>query len=502
MTATPNTTPRTDPQVPPDRTQPPKPATLRAAAPALLALCLAMLVEMVDNSILTVALPTIGRDLAVGPTGLQWIVGAYSLTFGGLLMIGGTLGDTLGRRWVLLWGLAGFGLSSLLVVFAQTEWQVIAIRALCGVFAALMAPGTMSLVFRLFEDAALRRRAIGLIVSVAMIGVAIGPALGGLAVEHMAWQWLMVASAPAAALAFWGVWRGIEADSPADLRPGRADLPGAALSVAAIAGGMFAFTLAVDDGWLAWQTLLAAVLSVAAGLAFVARERRARFPMLDLRMFARPTVRGSAILQTAVMVAMVGVGFASTQLFQYAWGWSPMASGLGTLPLVAGMFVAGPLTDAVVDRLGHRHTAVIGCGLLISSLLLLIASMSTYLGFATGLFVLALGMRLVMTTCAVALIEALPDDHTSLGSALNDTAQELGNAVGVAVIGTVTAAVMGTALPAGRWSQSVTEQFLHSQRIGFAVLAALVAAITIVGTHTLTDSRTSDEHQQPEVAGG
>lgn len=478
------------------------PASLRAAAPALLALCLAMLVEMVDNSVLTVALPTIGRDLQVGATGLQWIVGAYSLTFGGLLMIGGTLGDKLGRRRVLLWGLAGFGLSSLLILGAQTEWQVIAVRALCGAFAAMVAPGTMSLVFRLFDDSKLRGRAIGLIVSVAMVGFAVGPALGGLAVEHLPWQMLLVVSAPAAGVAWWGVHHGIAPDTPADRRPGRADLPGAALSVVTLACGLFAFTQAVENGWLAWQTVGTAGLALSAGAGFVLRERRASDPMLDLALFGRRTVRGSAMLQTAVMVAMVGVSFASTQLFQYAWGWSPMISGLATLPLVAGMFLAAPLTDALLVRLGHRRTALIGCAALVASLLLLIVSMSSYPGFAAGLLVLALGMRLVMITSAVALIEALPADHTSLGSALNDTAQELGNSLGVAVIGTVTAAVMGTSLPLGRWSQAVTDQFLHSQRIGFAVLAALVTAIALIGGRTLTNSTTTEEHppDQPEPA--
>lgn len=476
---------------------PPAPASLRAAAPALLALCLAMLVEMVDNSILNVALPTIGRDLAVGPTGLQWIVGAYSLTFGGLLLIGGTLGDKLGRRRVLMWGLTGFGASSLLVLAAESAWQLVAVRALCGLFAALIAPGTMSLVFRLFDDPTLRRRAIGLIVSVAMVGVAIGPVLGGLAVEHLPWQVLLVANAPVAAIAWLGVRHGVAPDDRADRRFGGVDLPGAALSVMTIACGLFSFTLAVQEGWFAWQTLGTAAIAVVAGWAFVRREKTAIDPMLDLTMFARPTVRGSALLQTAVMVAMVGVMFASTQLFQYAWGWSPVMAGLGTMPLVAGMFLAAPLTDTLVDHVGHRRTALIGCAALIGSLLVLIVSMSSYPGFAVGLLLLAVGMRLVMTTCAVALIEALPEDHTSLGSALNDTAQELGNSVGVAVIGTVTATIMGATLPTGRWSEAVTNEFLHSQRIGFAILAGLVAVIAVIGGRTLTDSKTTEE--QPEL---
>ena len=133
-----------------------RPQSLLAAWPALLALCLAMLVEMVDNSILNIALPTIGRDLHAGPTDLQWIVGAYSLTFGGLLMVGGTLGDKLGRRRTLLWGLSLFGLAGLAVLLVHTPGQLIAVRALSGAFAALMAPLTMSLVFRLFDREDLR----------------------------------------------------------------------------------------------------------------------------------------------------------------------------------------------------------------------------------------------------------------------------------------------------------------------------------------------------------
>lgn len=472
-----------------------RPASLWAAAPALFALCLTMLVEMVDNSILTVALPTIGRDLDVGTTGLQWIVGAYSLTFGGLLMIGGTLGDVLGRRRMLLWGLAGFGASSLLVLAAHTTWQVIAVRALCGVFAALIAPGTMSLLFRLFDDETLRRRAIGLIVTVAMAGFAIGPVLGGLAVEHLSWQTLLVINAPVAVIAWWGVHHGIAPDDPAELRSMRPDVPGAVLSVLMISTGLFAFTSAVENGWVAWPTVLAAGVAVAAGSGFVARERRAVDPMLDLALLARPVVRGSALLQTAVMLAMVGVMFAATQLFQFAWGWSPLRSGLATLPMVVGMFAAAPLTDLLVARLGHRRTALTGCAFLVGSLALCLVSLASYPRFAVGMFVMAMGARLVMTTCAVALVESLPEDHTGIGSALNDTSQELGNAVGVAVVGTVTAAVMGSTLPMGTWSRAVVEEFERSQRIGFAILAALVTAIAVIGGRSLTDSRVTEEHQ-------
>lgn len=479
------------------QTSPPahsKPTSLRAAAPALIALCLTMLVEMVDNSVLNVALPTIGRDLDAGPTGLQWMVSAYSLTFGGLLMVGGTLGDRLGRRRALLWGLTGFGASSLLVLLVDSTPGLIALRALMGAFAALITPGTMSLVFRLFDDTALRSRAIGLIVSVSMVGFAVGPVLSGLAVEHWPWQALLFVNAPVALVAWLGVRLGIPSDDPADRRTGATDLPGGVFSVTTLGLGLYALTLVVEDGWTSPTTLAVISGAALAAVAFVLRERRATDPMLDLRLLARPEVHGSALLQTAVTVAMVGVVFASTQLFQYAWHWSPVQSGLGSLPMVVGMFAAAPLTDRVVEARGHRQTCVVGIGFVLAALLVMFLGLSHgYAAFAAGLFLMAIGMRLVMTTCAIALIDALPEDHTSIGSALNDTAQEVGNALGVAVIGTVMAAVMGSALPQASWSPTVVGEFLHSQHIALGLLAGVVLVFAVIGVRTLTDSRSTEE---------
>ena len=149
-----------------------------------------------------------------------------------------------------------------------------------------------------------------------------------------------------ALIAWLGVRRGIPADDPADLRAGSADLPGAALSVTAIALGLYAFTLAVEDGWTATTTLACAAAAIIAGIGFVLREHRTPQPMLDLHLFANPTVRGSALLQTTSMLAMVGVVFASTQLFQFAWGWTPLRAGLATLPIVIGMLTAMPVAEA------------------------------------------------------------------------------------------------------------------------------------------------------------
>jgi MFS family permease len=208
--------------------------SLRAAWIPMAALCLAFFVEMVDNTLLSIALPTIGRDLGSGTTSLQWVTGAYSLTFGGLLLTAGSIADRWGRRRVLLIGLTVFGLLSLCVVFVTTTGQLIGLRAGLGVAAAAMAPITNSLVFRLFDDKALRMRAMTVMIIVGMSGFVLGPLLGGTVLAHVGWEWLLVVNAPIALIACIGVRLGVAADRPEDLTDDRLDLPGAALSVTGI----------------------------------------------------------------------------------------------------------------------------------------------------------------------------------------------------------------------------------------------------------------------------
>ena len=260
---------RTETSAPEQTTQAGTYPSLKAAWIPLAALCLAFFVEMVDNTLLTIALPTIGRDIGGGTTSLQWVSGAYALTFGGLLLTAGSAADRLGRRRVLLVGLAAFGLISLGVLAVHSTGQLIALRAALGVAAAMMAPITNSLVFRLFEEDALRMRAITLMIVVGMSGFILGPLLGGTALAHIRWQWLLVVNAPIALIAWIGVRLGVSADRADGLTGDALDLPGGVLSIAAIGLACYTATSGVQHGWLSVVTCGSAFGALLAGTVFV-----------------------------------------------------------------------------------------------------------------------------------------------------------------------------------------------------------------------------------------
>lgn len=468
--------------------------SLRAAWIPLAALCLAFFVEMVDNTLLSIALPTIGRDLGGGTTALQWVTGAYALTFGGLLLTAGSIADRFGRRRVLLVGLAVFGVISLGVVAVSSAGELIGLRAALGVAAAMMAPITNSLVFRLFDDKALRMRAMTVMIIVGMSGFILGPVLGGTALAHVGWEWLLLVNAPIALIAFLGVRLGVPADDPAGLTQDRLDVPGAALSIATIGLACWSLTSGVEHGWLSVPTVASIVGAVVAGLAFVRHERRTAAPMLDLELFSNGTVRGAAIAQVGTSIAMASVMFGLILHFQYAYGWSPVKAGLANLPMIATMLLATPLSETLAKRFGHRIACLVGAACLAGSLVGLSWGVEHgYAVIAACMVLMTVGLRTVMTICAVALVDAMPANRTSIGTALNDTAQEVGTSVGTALVGTLIAALVTTRLPSGVWTSDLVASFFHGERITYAILAAVVGVVATLGALTLTDSRSVEE---------
>jgi len=292
-----------------------------------------------------------------------------------------------------------------------------------------------------------------------------------------------------------GVRIGVPADDPDQLTHDSLDLPGALLSVAAIGLGCYTFTSGVLHGWLSWQTLGSAIGALIALAAFLVHERRTAEPMLDLKLFGRGTVRGASLAQLATAIAMAAVMFGLILHFQYAYGWSPVKAGLANFPLIVTMLLASPLAENLVTRFGHRMACLIGSAFLAGSLVGMAWAVEVgYLAIVVFMVTFTIGLRVVMTTCAVALVDAMPSNRTSLATSLNDTAQEVGTSIGTAFIGSMIAVLVTKVLPDGVWSDALVSSFFHGERVAFLALALVVGVIAGWGSLTLTDSHATEEH--------
>ena len=287
---------------------------------ALAGLSAVFLFEMLDNSILNVALPTIGRELHASTTALQWVTGAYAVVFGGLMLLFGALADRFGRRRIMLIGLVLLGIASLATAFVFTMEQLIAVRVAMGVAAAMTTPGTMSLAFRLFDEDGLRLRAINLISTVGLVGLAIGPTAGGFVLAIAPWQVLLLVNVPIAVLAIIGVRFGIAADVAADLHRDPVDVAGAVLGTATIVLALVAPTLFVNEGAESWTPWAAAAAAVVGAILFFLRERSARYPLLDLKLVAHPLVSSGLAFKAAAGLAPAALGYMVTLQLQLELG--------------------------------------------------------------------------------------------------------------------------------------------------------------------------------------
>ncbi|WFR66725.1 MFS transporter [Curtobacterium flaccumfaciens] len=398
--------------------------------------------------------------------------------FGGLMLAAGAVADRYGRRRVMLVGLVLLGLASLATAFVTTTEQLVAVRVATGVAAAMTTPGSMALAFRLFDDDDQRVRAINLISTVGLVGLAIGPTLGGLVLAIAPWQVLLLVNVPIAALAFVGIRTGIGPDDPSSLHRSPVDWAGAVLGTATIVLALVAPTRFADGGPHDWTGWAAGGAAVVCGGAFVLRERRAEHPLLDLALVARPLVSSGLAYKAATGLAVTGLGYLVTLHLQLAWGWPPALAAIGMLPqvvvLVAGSAFVGPF----VRRVGLEHAAW-------SSAAAVVVGLAVYavlgpLGYgwvALALVLVAAGMRVVGVVAGTNVLRGLPEDRTTIGAALVDTSSEVTSAVGVAIAGTVLAAVFAGRLTATPWTAAQGAQFDAAVVIAGSVLTVVAAAL-------------------------
>jgi EmrB/QacA subfamily drug resistance transporter len=457
-------------------------------------LCVSLLAIVVDNTIVNVALPTLARDLDADVSQLQWVVDAYTLVFAALLLLAGALGDRFGRRRTLLSGLAVFTLASAAAAYSGGVELLIVSRALMGAGAAFIMPATLSLVISLFADPRERAMAVGLWAATAGLGVALGPVVGGVLLEHFWWGSIFVVNIPLCVLAIVGGRRVIPESRDPVAR--RIDWTGAALSGVGLLALVWAVIEAPGKGWTSATVLAAAALATVALIAFVLQQRRASDPLLDVRLFRDPRFTAASATIMVLFFALFGFLFLSTQYLQFVLGYSPSAAGVRVLPYAGAMIVFAPLSAKLVLHFGTKRVVTTGM-LLFAGGLAVAATVDTGYGpLALALGLMGAGMGLAGAPATESIMGSLPPERANIGSAVNDTTRELGGALGVAIVGSIMSSLYSARLPdavpaAARDSlaaaihanatvaEAAREAFVHAMSRA-SIVVALVAALGAV----------------------
>jgi EmrB/QacA subfamily drug resistance transporter len=465
-------------------------ATGRARWAALVVLCVGVLMIVLDATVVNVALPSIQSDLGFSPASLAWVVNAYLVAFGGLLLLAGRLGDLISRRSVFLTGLAVFTAASAACGLAQSEAMLVAARFVQGVGGALTSAVVLGMIVTMFPDPREQAKAIGVYSFVASAGGSIGLLAGGVLTQAISWHWIFFVNLPIGAATAVLALRLLPRDRGLGLRTG-ADVPGAVLITSALM--LLVYTIvdpAAEDGWGARRTLLLGATALGLLAAFVAREATARTPLIPLRIFRSRAVAGANAIQALVVAGMFAMFFLGALYLQRVLGYGPLQIGLAFLPTTV---VMGTLSlrysERLITRFSARGTLVPGLGLVAAGLLLftrapvdgdyLVHVLPVMLLLGTGV---ALAFPSLMT---LAMSGATPED-AGLASGLVNTTAQVGGALGLAVLATLSATKTDRLREAG---DSAAQALVGGFHVGYAVGAGLVLAAVVIAATVLRPAR-------------
>ncbi|GAA1566585.1 MFS transporter [Actinomadura kijaniata] len=410
----------------------------------LAVLCLSLFLVVMDNTVLNVAIPSLLTDLDATTGEVQWVIDAYSLVFAGLLLTAGSLGDRHGRRRAMLIGFAVFGAASACAALATTPGQLVALRGLMGAGGALLMPGTLSIMAQVFP-AEERAKAFGIWGATSMAGIAAGPTLGGLLLERFWWGAAFLVNVPVTVVAVLGLLLVVPESRGPRRRP---DVPGALLSTLGVSGLVWAVISGPEHGWTGPRALGGAAVGVTALAAFALWQHRNPEPMLDLALLRSRRFSGAAMMIAVSGFALAGTLFALTQLLQLVLGYSPLKAGLALLPVAVAAGTGNGLGAALEARLGDRRALVTGFTVTAGGFAALaLTGAHGYLPVLPGLLLIGFGAGLGAPPAYGILMSAVPAEEAGIGSAVNDAGTELGNALGVAVLGSVISAAYARALP-------------------------------------------------------
>src|SRR6478672_7304143 len=406
---------------------------------ALILLCSAQFVVVLDASIVNVALPTIGRELEFSQENLPWVVNAYVLTFGGFLLLGGRTADLLGRRRVFMAGLMLVAVASLAAGFAATEGQLIVARAAQGLGAAIISPAALSIVTTIFSDGAERNKALGVWGAVAGSAGAAGVLLGGILTDGLGWEWVLWVNVPVALVAF-ALTPRLIAESRASDEARAFDVAGAVTVTAALSLLVYAVVDAEESGWGSSKTIGLLALSAVLLAAFVAIELRARKPLVPFSIFRIRTLTGANVVGLLVGASLFSMFYFISLYMQQVLGYSAIHAGLSYLPLALMIMASAGIASQLVTKIGYKPVLAVG-------LLFIVVGLAWFSRVSVGgsftadilgpsLFAAA-GLGFAFVTTTIAAVSGVDENEAGLASGLINTSQQIGGALGLAVLSAV-----------------------------------------------------------------
>jgi len=406
---------------------------------ALALLASTQFVIILDAAIVNVAIPSIGRDLDFSPENLAWIPNAYALTFGGFLLLGGRMADLLGRRRLFMAGLAVFVVASLLGGLSQSEPQLIAARALQGLGAALLAPSALSMVTTIFAEGAERNKALGVWGAVSGSGGAAGVLLGGVLTEYAGWEWVLWVNVPIGIVIALLAPRLLD-ESRAEHESRHFDALGAVVVTAGLSLLVFALVDTVRQGWGSAQTLSLLAISVALILVFVVIERRSVAPLVPFRIFRLRTLTGANVISVLIGAALFSMFFFLSRYMQEVLQYSPLKTGLSYLPLALVIIASAGGASVLVTKLGFKPVLIAGM-VLIAIGLLWFAQLPVDGDYVSQILppmiIAAAGLGFAFVPVTIAAVSGVSHDDSGLASGLINTSQQIGGALGLAVLATI-----------------------------------------------------------------
>ncbi len=448
---------------------------------ALALICVVQFMVVLDIAIVNVALPSIQVDLGFSQENLQWVISAYALFFGGFLLLGGRLGDRLGRRRVFFAGIAIFTVASLLAGLSWSESSLIAARALQGFGAALLSPAALAILTATFVEGRERNIALGVWGATGGFGAAAGVLMGGILTDLLSWEWIFFVNIPvgAAALALTPVW----VQESRDLRTRTFDIPGAVLITSALVILVLGITQANEWGWGSAATWVAFGASAVLHVAFLAWERGREEPLVPMSIFRVRTVLGANVTGFALGVVLFSMFLLLTLYMQQVLGLSPLETGVGYLAVAGTAIVWANVAAALVNRVGVKPIMLAGMALLGVGLVTFTqvsVGGSYWADLFPGFLIIGIGMPFVFVPVTIAAVAGVSQEQAGLASGLINTSQQIGGALGIAVLSAIATNVTTGAIEDGTAQpQALVDGFAAAFWVGAAVAAVGVVAIAV-----------------------